>query len=183
MFGFPRSFWKTRDVKWSSLKIFWYSGTFPCLTSRQTRGYASFAWLRFFQSGPPINFQRCMQLLSSAQKKKNWTWMNQNAGAAWVQLHQRGLGCSPVYTLHISLYMTVCLSWVFLLFREAVQTKVPVRPFFYLCSTTLLYKACENTDVWYSVFHCGGKVSAAPMRLVSRQNRARRSAERRLCLC
>lgn len=128
-----------------------------------------------------------MHAIATISTKKNRTWMNQNAGAAWVQPHQRGLGCSPVYTLHISLYMTVCLSWVFLLFREAVQTKVPVRPFFIYAAPLCFTRHARTQTSGIQYFTAGVKFQrlpvASPMRLVSRHNRARQSAERRLCLC
>lgn len=33
----------------------------------------------------------------------------------------------------------------------------------YLCKTMELYKASENTDVWYSAFHCRNTISSAPV--------------------
>lgn len=69
-------------------------------------------------------------------------------------------------------YMTIFLSWFFVFFLEKLyKLKGQSVHFLIKSSTTPLYKACENTDVWYSVFHCGGKVSAvassvSPMRLV-----------------
>lgn len=117
---------------------------------------------------------------------KKWAWMHQNVEAAWLQPHQRGLGCSSVHTLHISLYMTVFLSWVFS-FREAVQTKGPVRPFFIYAAPLCFTRHARIQTSGIQYFTAGVKFQrllvVSPMRLVWRHNRARRSTERQLCSC
>lgn len=111
--------------------------------------------------------------------------MNHNAEAARVQLHHRGLGCPSVYTLHISLYVTVFLSRVF--FSKSWTNKKG-QPVHFLSKQhhSALQGMREYKDVWYPVFHCRVKFPrlpvVSPMRLVFRHNRARRPAEKAVCV-
>lgn len=129
---------------------------------RQTKLHETFAHCTHYTSAEPKQRDREREREISLISTELLSKIPLYYGGESVKLHEcrsrEAGGWSEAYTMHISLCTTVFFSWVF----ERSCTNMAT-PSMYLCRTTLLYKACENTDVWYSVFHCRGKVSAAPV--------------------
>lgn len=127
-----------------------------------------------------------MQLRSSAQKKKKKNLNESECRSCMSPAASESPGV--LFCLHVAYFSLYdCFPFMGFSSREAVQTKGPVRPCFIYAAPLRFTRHARTQTSGIQYFTAGVKFqrlpAVSPMRLLSRHNRGRRPAERRLCSC